>query len=127
MNLLEKYSPILDEIKSNDCVDAIVIFGSYSTNSQKPLSDLDICIFFRKKTTKEIKREILSYANNELDISSFESLPLSLQYKILTSGNIYYSKIDLNSLKNKITNQWFDFRIGLNKLYKNRGFKGLEI
>lgn len=127
MNLLEKYKSTLDEISKYDFVDAIIIFGSYSTNTQKPLSDLDVCVFFKKNTPYKEKREVLSYATDELDISSFENLPLSLQFNILTKGRVFYSKIDLSDLKIKITNQWFDFRVGLNKMYKNRGFRGIEV
>ncbi len=127
MNLLIKYSNIIEEIKNNNNVSAIILFGSYSENNIKPLSDLDICIVFKKNSKKEDKNYILSYGNDELDISAIEDLPLSLQYKILNFGKLLYQNEDISSLKYIITNQWFDFRRIQDRMYKNRGYKGLEI
>lgn len=126
MDLLLKYKEELEEISKFKSIDSIIIFGSYSENKVKPLSDLDICIIARK-ISPLIKKRILSYSNEELDISFFEDLPLSLQYKILTKGILYYSKTDISKLKIKTTNLWFDFRHGLNKLYISRGYTKIEI
>lgn len=127
MNLIKKYKEILNELKNNSLIEAIIIFGSYSTNNVKPLSDLDVCILTKKNISKNDKRNILSFGDEFLDLSLFEELPLSLQFKILNEGKVFYSNINLLNLKNKVTNNWFDFRVGLNKLYKSRGFKGIEI
>jgi predicted nucleotidyltransferase len=126
MNLLEKYKNVINELKNNNYVEYIILFGSYAKNKVKPLSDLDICIIVRKNTPKEIIDDILSYGTDELDISIFHKLPLSLQYKILVEGKVLYANSDLNKLRNlkhKTVNKWFDFRVVLNNLYKKKGYK----
>lgn len=126
MNLIEKYKLELNELKTNKNILSIIIFGSVATNTITALSDLDVAILTKKSLSKNEKREILSFGDEMLDISLFEELPLSLQFKILTEGQVFYTIQDLSNLKNKIANNWFDFKVGLNKLYKNRGFRGLE-
>lgn len=127
MNLLDKYQLVIEKIKKIDNVRAVILFGSYAENNIKPLSDIDICVIFNENATKKNKNEVLTYGNDELDISLFESLPLSLKFKILHNGKILYQTKSLINLKINITNQWFDFRVIANRLYKSRGFKGLEI
>lgn len=127
MNLLTRYESVINELKTYPDVETILLFGSYATNNIKPLSDLDICIITKKKAPKSIQRTLQSYGNDELDISLFHTLPLSLQYKILHEGKILYTTKDISTLKIKITNQWFDFRHTLNKLYKSRGYKPIEM
>lgn len=127
MNLLKKYTPLIEELKTLSGVQTIILFGSYAKNTQKPLSDLDICIITKINSTHQEQREISSYGNDELDISLFHTLPLSLQYKILHEGKILYTTKDISTLKLKKTNQWFDFRHGLNKLYRSRGYRGIEL
>lgn len=120
-NLLEKYKKVLDKIYNNEFVQSIIIFGSYSKGNIKPLSDLDITIIFKPNIKDKKKDSILAYATDELDLSDFYRLPLNLQYKILTTGKIYKSKINLRSLKIKTANKWFDFKPTLNRIYKSKG------
>lgn len=121
INLLKKYEKILDTIYEEEFVESILIFGSYSKEKIKPLSDLDITLIFKYNTTEKKKDSILSYATEELDLSDFFKLPLNLQYKILTTSKIYKSKIDLKNLRIKTANKWFDFKPTLNKIYKSKG------
>ena len=87
---------------------------------------MDICIITKTHSTHQEQREILSYGNDELDVSLFHTLPLSLQFKILHEEKILYARKDISTFKIKVTNQWFDFRHGLNKLYRSRRYKEIE-
>lgn len=121
MDLLGRFKQDLNLIFNIDGVDAIIIFGSYATGKIKPLSDLDICVITDKNISELQKEKILSYKNELFDINLFENLPLSLQYKVLNFGKIYSTKKDLTLMKNKITNQWFDFKPILNRIYTRKG------
>ncbi|MFW5705211.1 MAG: nucleotidyltransferase domain-containing protein [Nanoarchaeota archaeon] len=117
-NLLEKYKSTLEKLKEDKKIDKIIIFGSYATGKIKPLSDLDIAIIPKNPEYEDY----LCEGTDELDISNFYKLPLSLQYKIITKGKIYHEKSKSNSLKHRIMNQWFDFRETLNKIYLKKGY-----
>jgi predicted nucleotidyltransferase len=121
MNLLEKYSSVLENIKNDKSVETIFIFGSYAKNNVKPLSDLDVAIIFKKYTPKEKKIEILSNSNEELDLNDFFSLPLTIQYKIIREGIVYYnSNKNLTRLKLSIIFEYNDFKYILNKIYTKK-------
>ncbi|NQZ85241.1 MAG: nucleotidyltransferase domain-containing protein [Nanoarchaeales archaeon] len=120
-NLLTKYSKIIEELKTKKQIDSIILFGSYSTNSQKPNSDLDISIIFKPNSTQTQIDNILSYATEEFDLSDFENLPIPLQYKIVTSGTILKNKELINNIKFKIKHQYIDFLPYLKRSAKNRG------
>jgi predicted nucleotidyltransferase len=120
MDLLEVYRGDLDEIYKKDLVIAIIIFGSY-LKSLKPLSDLDVCVITRSSLSDKQKEEILQFRDEMLDINIFEDLPLSLQFRVLHEGEIFKTKKDLRRLKNNIMNEWFDFRVILNRMYKKKG------
>lgn len=122
MDLLLKYTPLLEKLSQEKKVLSIVIFGSYVNNKTTSLSDLDVAFLFDATATSKKRDEILSNATEELDCVDFSQLPLSLQYKILTQGQVFHSKIDLISLRSKVANQWFDFRPTLYNLYKKRGY-----
>ncbi|MCH8519938.1 MAG: nucleotidyltransferase domain-containing protein [Nanoarchaeota archaeon] len=122
-NLLDKYSSILEEIKNHPQVDSLIIFGSYlNSNKITPLSDLDIAVIFTKDCSQSQKIEILSYTNEELDICDFEVLPLSLQFKIISSNNIIKKSSSYNSIKVQTMTKWLDFKPRLAKMYRRKGF-----
>lgn len=120
MNLIDKYKYTLDEIQNKSDVLAIIIFGSYSSGKIKKSSDLDIAIIFKKNISLNKKQEILSNGNDELDLNNFYSMPLSLQYKIINFGKIYYTKVNLFRIKKEVTHEWFDFKPILNKIYESK-------
>lgn len=118
-NLLEKYKKEIQELTKKKYINAIIIFGSYAKQNQKPLSDLDICLI-TDKISKKQEKELLSFKTEELDITLFHKLSLPLQYQIITQGKTLHTKTDLITTKNQITNQWFDFRPTLNRIYLSK-------
>lgn len=120
MDLVDKYKNTLEEIQNIPEVLSVIIFGSYSIGKIKKNSDLDIAIIFKKNIFLNQKQEILSNGNDELDLNDFYSMPLSLQYKIINFGKIYYTKINLFNIKKEITHEWFDFKPILNRIYESK-------
>ena len=127
MNLLKKYQFEIEEISNMEEVLAIILFGSYSKGRIKPTSDLDICVITKKDIPKKNKIEILASGTEELNLSLFNDLGLSLKYDIMINGKVIFSKIDLTKIKIKTINQWLDFKPLLNRLYQSRGYPKLEI
>jgi predicted nucleotidyltransferase len=122
MDLLEKYLNTLDKIFSYDFVLSILIYGSNAKGKVKPLSDLDVCIILKENVTEKQKDEILSFSGDELDVTLFFDLAITIQKNIVSTCKIYKTKINLSNLFAKTQVRWLDFKPHLNKLYKSRGY-----
>ena len=127
INLLEKYKNVIEEIKNNSYVDSLFLFGSYSTNTQKPTSDLDITVIFKPNATENEKTSILAHGTDELDISDFEELPLILQYKVLAKGKVIKNEEKQKKLLNSIKHQLIDFLPLKNRILKNKGLPTINL
>lgn len=92
MNLLESktFKDFLKNIKHNDKVIAVVLFGSYARKTQKENSDLDICIFAEKGT---LSHEIDHPLRDEgFDVHLFEKLPINIKFNVFAEGKLLYVK-----------------------------------
>lgn len=109
MSLLEKYSKIIEKIITLDGVFAVYLFGSYAKGKVSKKSDLDLCFFVDSKNSNLIK-EIISYGNDELDISIFSDLPLSIKFDILKNGKVLKinNKEDFKEMKLKALRRYKD-------------------
>ena len=119
-NLFDKYFKVIEEIKNNENVDSLILFGSYSQNKQKKLSDLDLAVLFKPDTSQKEKTKVLSNGSEELDLTDFNELPLPLQYKIVFYGRVLKNQEKINAIKFKIKNQYLDFIPYLKRSAKRR-------
>ena len=94
-----------NELKKIKGVIAVILFGSYAKNKQKPLSDIDIAVIARDPD-KRIEAEISSFSSNTFDVVNFHRLPLYIQFEVLKHGKViflgnekYFSQIKRNVLK----------------------------
>ncbi len=91
-----KIKKIVDRIKKNKEVLAVMLFGSYARKKITPLSDVDLCIMLDKKykTNDMVKKRLnyLAYSPDKFDIQVFQLLPLYVRMKVLKEGKILYSK-----------------------------------
>lgn len=79
----------------------VYIFGSYGTENQTKLSDIDFGVLFTKKIPMmremEINAEISSMLGmDNIDMVNLNSTPVYFQHKVISSGDIIYEK---NGLK----------------------------
>jgi len=89
MDLVEKYSSLIDKLSKLEGVYGVYLFGSFAKKKQKKRSDIDIC-FFIDKNNQNLREELMSNATEQLDISIFSDLPLSIQFDILKNGKALY-------------------------------------
>ena len=126
MNLIDKYSELIEKLSEKKGVLGVYMFGSYAKNKQTKRSDLDICVFI-DYDDENLHRDIVSFKNEEIDISVFHKLPLSIQFEILSKGK----PIKINDaekfkeMKLKILHKYKEE----SHLYKNAYYKryGIEI
>ncbi len=92
----QEIKKVVNKVKKNKDVLAVMLFGSYAGRKISPLSDVDLCVILNKKySSKEMTRKrlkYLTYASNKFDIQIFQLLPLYIKIKILKEHKILYSK-----------------------------------
>lgn len=95
----EKLKKIKEIILNTIKVEAIVLFGSYARNRERPDSDIDIAI---KPTTNIDKYELLKLQNDiedaidtDLHLVNLNSIEEDFRYDILITGKHLYVKDEL--------------------------------
>ncbi|MBS3137881.1 nucleotidyltransferase domain-containing protein [Candidatus Woesearchaeota archaeon] len=83
---------IVSDLKKIKSIDAILLFGSYARGTQKPLSDIDICVIANKHISHNLKAKIQSYTSKNIDLSFFWDLPIGVKYAILREGKILFMR-----------------------------------
>lgn len=113
-------SEITNELKKYKDVEAIYLFGSYAKNTQKPISDIDICVITKKKISSKIRSEILSSGSKKIDISIFWDLPIIVKSKVFKEGKLLYSKNDefITETLVKTMKEFIDFKPKLDRFVK---------
>ena len=85
---------IVNRIKKDKDVIAIMLFGSYVRN-KKYARDVDICVFLKDDDDKKAFKKRLIYlkgTSDKLDIQIFQQLPLYVRINVLRDGKILYLK-----------------------------------
>ncbi len=114
---IEKYF-----INSED-VAAALLFGSYGTQYQTPLSDVDIAVLFMTGQRVTLKRELemladLNYITGEEDINLvvLNKVPLTLQFEVLLTGNVLVKKdFYLEDFHEYVCKRHADYKIDLDQ------------
>lgn len=83
---------VICKLKKIPEMKAIILFGSYAKDKQKPLSDIDLCVLTEKKISERIKAKIVSNSSSKIDISLFWDLPSSIRYTVLREGKILFKR-----------------------------------
>jgi predicted nucleotidyltransferase len=86
---------IMNELRSNDEVEAIYLFGSYAKGNAKPISDVDICVLTERNIPKRVKEEILSNSSKNIDISIFWDLPPTIRFRVFKEGKLLYKRDEI--------------------------------
>lgn len=85
---------ILEEIKKDKDVLAVMLFGSSARGTSTKKSDTDICLFLRD-SKKSLKKRIQYSSNPKIDVQVFNSLPLYIKVRILKEGKLLsYNDLD---------------------------------
>ncbi|MEW6408326.1 MAG: nucleotidyltransferase domain-containing protein [Patescibacteria group bacterium] len=103
----------------------VYFFGSKAKGKADPLSDFDFAFYLDEKDEKrmfEIKIELIDKISRELKTDKIDIVILNLtqspelKYNIIKEGKIIYEKEPFKVLiEPKILNEYFDFKIFLQK------------
>ena len=103
---------LIKELKANNKVEAIYLFGSQATGKARPYSDTDICVILTEGTLQKVKTDILSYSSSKIEISIFSELPLYIRYRIFKEGKPLFvrKKLNIHRLNVRTINNYLDFK-----------------
>ncbi|MEK7173365.1 MAG: nucleotidyltransferase domain-containing protein [Patescibacteria group bacterium] len=120
----------LKEIAENYGLIEVYLFGSKITGFEREGSDLDVAVRFedglpaiaqRGKVYGDIFADLSSIFQGEKIVLSFiEEAPLHLQFKIVSEGEMIYSKEKNQSLNflEKIVNQYRDYKFFIDEYFQ---------
>lgn len=104
-------------------VAAALLFGSYGTPYQTPLSDVDIAVLFKPGQNINLKHELsvasdLTAITGEEDINllSLNKAPLTLQFEVLLTGKVLVKKdFYLEDFHEHVCKRYADYKIDLDQ------------
>jgi len=120
MNPKQLTKKAIAELKNYKEIKAIYLFGSRAKNTQKPLSDIDLCAITKKTISNSVKLAILSNSSPLVDISIFWSLPIQAREKVLREGKLLYcsDQKHLQETQTRTMTQFLDFKPTIEKFTK---------
>jgi predicted nucleotidyltransferase len=86
---------IIEEVKTDEEILALFLFGSTARKENDKQSDIDICLVLtpRSYTPKELSRKKLSYLKKfDLDIQVFQQLPIYIKIRVIKEGKVLHCK-----------------------------------
>jgi predicted nucleotidyltransferase len=110
---------LVNEIKTNRNVMAVILFGSHAKKRATLVSDVDICVISSKMKERE-KARIEALGNEKIDIVFFDELPLPIKFRVFKEGKFLYIRDErfVNSLKAKTISMFLDFKPILDTYFK---------
>lgn len=90
---IEKIKQRILDLDKKKKVKFIVLFGSYATGKQTPLSDIDIAVYYDGTSEDRFRFRLktLGELPDKVDLQIFQNLPVAVRKEIL-SGKVLFSR-----------------------------------
>lgn len=105
---------------------AVFLFGSYGTEFQNSLSDIDFAFYFSRNVDLKFEADLLGEISDVLntdriDLVNLNKAPLNLQFKAVAQGNIIYESDFITTCDyiENILKRYHDFAIDLEHFYRD--------
>jgi predicted nucleotidyltransferase len=106
---------------------AFYLYGSYGTEHQTPLSDVDFavlpiskdfCLYREMETLSELQ---FIAGNDDINLINLLKVPITLQIRVLETGKLLYCKDDnlLSDFKELVIRYYCDFKPDLRAFYRD--------
>jgi hypothetical protein len=88
----------VENLKRDDDILAVMLFGSYARGEARKESDIDVCIFLKDETHDKIslsqkKMNYMGVVDNEkVQVHIFQNLPIFIRIRVLKEGKILFCK-----------------------------------
>jgi hypothetical protein len=86
---------LLTEVRQDDDVLAVILFGSAARGELAPHSDVDVCLVLHDgaRMRSSASRKRLDYLGRfSLDIRIFQQLPLYIRRRVLKEGKVLFAR-----------------------------------
>ena len=86
---------LLDAVRDDELVLAVILFGSQARRESTPLSDLDICLVLypHRYSELELSEKRLQYLKSfDFDIQIFQQLPVFIRTRVLRDGRVLFCR-----------------------------------
>lgn len=109
------------EIKN---IEAILLFGSHTDNTQRINSDIDIAVIFKTniglKEATVFRKKILGQVSDKVDLQVFNLLPLKIKKTIADKNKVLFKKTTFRKeeFEVNIWKQYFDYKLIVSKHFK---------
>ena len=102
----EKINAIKNILLNKLEVEAIVLFGSYARNRERPDSDIDIAVKLKNETTKElligIQYDIEEIIDTDMHLINLDLIEDDFRYDILITGKELYVEDEIKFIEYKL-------------------------
>ncbi|MFZ1127583.1 type VII toxin-antitoxin system MntA family adenylyltransferase antitoxin [Methanoregula sp.] len=82
----EALGSVLEELRTKDSILAIILFGSVARGQARPISDIDLSIITGGDVPASEQIDLLSYGSDQIDVSLFRDLPLTIRFRVIKEG-----------------------------------------
>ncbi len=86
----EAIAPVVEDLKQQDAVLALILFGSVARGCERPFSDIDLCIVTGYGTPEAVRAELLGYGSGKIDVSIFSELPVQIRFRVMREGKVLF-------------------------------------
>ncbi len=107
-------------------VQTVLLFGSYGTEYQTPLSDIDFAVFFSENITIAEEADLLNKLSITLDtdlvdLVNLNNAPIILQFNVIAQGKIIYERdyIATCDFFEKVIKYYHDYAITYNQFNRD--------
>jgi predicted nucleotidyltransferase len=118
---------MINYLKKQKDVLAFYLYGSYGTEHQTPLSDVDFavlpiskdfCLYREMETLSELQ---FIAGNDDINLINLLKVPITLQIRVLETGKLLYCKDDnlLSDFKELVIRYYCDFEPDLRVFYRD--------
>jgi len=121
----DRLDDVRDYLSAEPSVAAAFLFGSYGTDYQNPLSDLDIAVLFVPGT--EVNPDAVGrisgdladlFGEDDVNVVALNKVPITLQFEVLSTGRLLCKKgLYLEDFHEFVCKRYADFKIDLDTFY----------
>ncbi len=127
INIDHEMDALVNYFRTDRRLEAAYIFGSYGTEHQTPLSDVDLALLVTQGVTISLNDELRLGAEitaitgeEDIDLVILNKVPVTLQYRVISTGKLIYRKDDsqLADFIEKVLKFHGDYNIDLTHFYR---------
>ncbi len=110
--MLDIITKTVSELRKIPQVQAVILYGSYAKGTQKPISDIDICVITKKNISETVKVDVCGFSGPKIDVVWFWDIPPIIRYAALREGKVLFlrNKEFLHEVTVETMSEYLDFQ-----------------